>query len=624
MMNLLETRNASKLLFEEWFPHIVYNQHQQPAFPARIFVPPYAEPLNPNIPAAVMEGINMVGAAMKERFARENKPGVLSYYGFDGWWNGGLRSVPAFHNMHGILTETALSGYASPRTYKLSELPERFPNGIPTKEPTIFYQRPWLGGRWGTREAIEYMLTADFAILDLAAARSEHFIYKAWQLARDNIEAGRKGKPYAYIVPAAQYDASNAVEMLRRLQMGGLTVHKASSSFKANGKTYPDGTWVLLTAQPFRGYLVDLMEPQRYPELRTGSSGPTKRPYDIAGWTLPMQMGVRVDRVEEAFDAKLDVAAAIAEPEPSFDHHDTSSYAAVIETLRRNEPVRWGKDGTILRRTDNGFRSGVWELQIPRLAVYEPWAPNMDSGWTQWLLDYYKVPYTLLRNDDFGKNDLRGRFDAILFAAQGMNSILHGFREGETGARRGSESPALQRPEYTGGIGLAGAAALQTFVRAGGTLITFDEATELPVQLFPLPLRSSIVHSTGESTSGYFSPGSILRINVDNSHPVAFGMPAEALAFQSGGQAWEPSVTPEHNKDNRLLRSIATYAARDLLASGWVSGENAVLGKMIAAEARHGDGRVLLFGFSPQFRGQSFGTFKLVLNAIYWASARKL
>jgi hypothetical protein len=242
MMNLPETRNVSRLLFHEWFPHIIYNQHQAPAFPARIFVPPYAEPLNPNIPAPVMEGINLIGSAIKERFARENKPGVLSYFGFDAWWNGGLRSVPAFHNMHGILTETALHGYATPRIYKSGEFPERFGNGMPTRTPTVFYERPWLGGKWGTREAIEYMLTADFAILDLAASRTSDFLRKAWQLARDNIETGKRGQPYAWIVPREQWDPSSAVEMLRRLQMGGITVHEAKGKFTAAGVCCgPDG-----------------------------------------------------------------------------------------------------------------------------------------------------------------------------------------------------------------------------------------------------------------------------------------------------------------------------------------------------------------------------------------------
>lgn len=238
MLNLEETRNVSRLLFREWFPHIVYNQHQAPPSPARIFIPPYAEPLNPNIPAPVMEGINLIGAAMKERFAREQKPGVLSYWGFDGWWNGGLRSVPAFHNMHGILTETA-GNLATPRDYKPGDLPQRFGNGIPTREPSIFYQRPWPGGRWTLRDAVNYMLTADFAILELASNRAQHFLYKAWELARANIELGGKGNPYAYVVPASQWDRWSAVEMVRRLQMSGVVIERARTSLRLTANSIP-------------------------------------------------------------------------------------------------------------------------------------------------------------------------------------------------------------------------------------------------------------------------------------------------------------------------------------------------------------------------------------------------
>ncbi|MBC8167902.1 MAG: peptidase M14, partial [Bryobacteraceae bacterium] len=341
MMNLQETRNVSRLLFRDWFPQIVYNQHQSPAFPARIFVPPYAEPLNPNIPAPVMEGINLIGSAMKERFARENKPGILSYFGFDAWWNGGLRSVPAFHNMHGILTETALHAYGTPKVYKAEDFPERFGNGMPTKEPTVFYQRPWMGGKWGTREAIEYMLTADMAILDLASSRSESFLLKAWQMARENIEAGKRGMPYAWIVPVKQWDSSSALEMLRRLQLGGVTVQRSTGKFTVSGTEYPAGTFVLPAAQPFRGYLVDLMEPQKYPEIRTGSTGPTKRPYDVAGWTLPMQMGVTVQRVEDKFNGKLEEVGELPPSGESWNHRENSSFKTLADSLKKEEPVRW-------------------------------------------------------------------------------------------------------------------------------------------------------------------------------------------------------------------------------------------------------------------------------------------
>jgi hypothetical protein len=263
--------------------------------------------------------------------------------------------------------------------------------------------------------------------------------------------------------------------------------------------------------------------------------------------------------------------------------------------------------------------------------LYEPWTSNSDTGWSQWLLDYYNIPYTLVHNEDFAPGNLVARFDTILFASQAMSSLLHGWRQGEPLPRRAGDSPAQQRAEYTGGLGLAGASALQAFVREGGTVIAFDGAAELPVQTFPLPLRSVLSRpaaggqaESGADANGYYCPGSILRITVDNSHPVAFGMPSESMAFQSGGQAWDVSLLSDFNKGERAVRSIARYATKNILASGWLSGEQVVAGRTILAEARHGKGRVILFGFRPQFRGQSFGTFKFVLNALYLGSAKRL
>jgi hypothetical protein len=633
MMNLQETRNVSRLLFHEWFPQIVYNQHQAPAFPARIFVPPYAEPLNPNIPAPVMEGINLIGAAMKERFARESRPGILSYYGFDAWWNGGLRSVPAFHNMHGILTETALHGYGTPRVYKPSDFPERFGNGMPTKEPTVFYERPWMGGKWGTREAIDYMLTADMAILDLASTRSEAFLTKAWQMARENIEAGKKQVPYAWVIPQDQPDKTAAIEMLRRLQMAGIVVQRARSPFTAGGQKHPAGTYVLPAGQAFRGYLVDLMEPQKYPEIRAGSTGPTKTPYDVAGWTLPMQMGVKVQRVEDQFSGSMEDAGEIPAPSPVWDFRDIGSFRALADALDRRDTVRRAEDGRLLRKSDADFKKAKWELSAPRVGLYMSWSPNIDAGWTQFVLDEFRVNNTLLRNDDIRRGGLRARFDAIILPDQPMDSILHGWREGQQIAGSGAATPSQQRPEYTGGIGVQGAAELEKFVREGGTLIAFDDGTELPVQLFGLPVRSALSTGSarGEETAGsesagpsYYSPGSILRIQVDPGQPVAYGMPAEAYAFQSGGKAWDIRLLSDFNKGERAIASVARYASKDLLASGWLSGEKRVAGKSLLIDSRYGQGRIVLFGFRPQFRGQSWGTFRLVLNAVYLSASKPL
>jgi hypothetical protein len=627
MLNLPETRHVSRLLFREWFPQIVYNQHQIAPFPARIFIPPYAEPLNPNIPAAVMEGINGLGAAMKERFAQENKPGAVSYMSFDGWWNGGLRSTPAFHNMHGILTETALHQYATPREYKLSELPDRFSTGIPTKEPSVFYQKPWMGGRWALMDAVEYMLTADFAILDQAATRPAHYLMKAWEMAAANRESGRKGGPYAYVVPADQPDTWTAAEMVQRLQGAGVEVRRARDTFQANGKSYPAGSWILAASQPFRGYLVDLMEPQKYPEIRSSPTAPPKRPYDLAGWTLPFQMGVRVERIERPFEANSEVMAAITSPAPVLDARQNSAYLALAALHKQGRSAYRASDGAL---STTRPAAGGWELAKPRVALYQPWTANMDAGWTVWVLDRFEVPQTSLRNDEIRRGNLRERYDVIIFAEQSMSSILHGTRPGEAQGRAGMgavDPRNLQRPEFTGGIGLDGARYLQQFVEQGGTLITFDDSTDLPLSLFPIGVRG-VLRGAGEGSAeaggGWYCPGSILRITTDPTIPAAFGMPKDAYATSTGGQAFEITVLPAFNKGEREVKAFAWYAAQNLLASGWISGERVMAGKPAAVEARLGQGKVVLFGFRPQFRGQSFGTLKLFLNAIYHSAARPL
>jgi hypothetical protein len=265
--------------------------------------------------------------------------------------------------------------------------------------------------------------------------------------------------------------------------------------------------------------------------------------------------------------------------------------------------------------------SAAYELRRPRVALYEPWTGNIDTGWTQWLLDYYRVPYTLVHNADVKKGGLRERFDSLILASQSADSILHGNRDGE---HRQSDGNALQRPEYTGGIEVEGLHELELFVKEGGSLIAFDAATELPVGFFGLPVRNALRGGAGSQGGAFYCPGSLLRATVESDDPIGFGMPNETVVFSNGGHAFEITLVPEYNRGERETRSVVRYASANLLASGWVSGDKSVLGKSILVDARHGSGHVVLFGFRPQFRGQPFGTFKLVLNAIYLASASTL
>jgi hypothetical protein len=515
--------------------------------------------------------------------------------------------------MHGILTETALYYYATPKEYKLSELPERFQSGIPAREPTVFYPKPWMGGRWALRDAVDYMLTADFAILSEAASNTSHYLLKAWEMARANIERGRQGNPFAWIVPASQHDPWSAAQMLERLQLAGVQIHRATAGFEAGGKTYPAGTWILYAGQPFRGYLADLMEPQKFPELRSSPTGPVRRPYDLAGWTLPYQMGVETIRVDAPFEAQAAPVEKIEIPSPALDLRQNSAFLAIAAALREGRSVFVTADGAL---TTEQPASG-WRLRAPRAGLYQPWTANMDTGWTQWLLDQFAVPYLVLRNADIRAGGLRERFDVILLAQQSMQSILHGSPEVTT--LRAGET-ARQRPEYTGGIGLEGARQLEEFVRKGGTLIAFDSATELPLSLFPLDVRPGLRPGAQQEAGGWSCPGSILRMTADNRHRYAFGMPAEHYATSTGGQYFEISESASARKPQVFVR----YAAKNLLASGWISGERVMAGKAAAVEAPLGEGQVVLFGFRPQFRGQTFGTFRLILNAIWHSAAEPL
>ncbi len=619
MLNLAETRNAAKVLFEEWFPHIVYNQHQAPPFPARIFIPPYAEPLNPNIPPAVMEGINLIGLAMRERLAVEGKPGAISYFGFDGWWNGGLRSTPAFHNMHGILTETSGFLYATPFDYDPASLPKTFGNGIPTEKPSIFYTDPWKGGRWSNTDGVAYNLATSFAILNLAASMPGHWSLKAWRIAKDQIAAGELGSPYAYVIPSTQWDPSSAQELVRRLQMNGVKVEQAPAAFRADGVEYPAGSYIVRAAQPFRGYLMDLFEPHRYPEIRL-NGGPVKEPYDSSGYTLALQMGVTVARVNDRFLAEAAALPQLQPPGVTWDRRHNASFISVAEALKQGVEVGMAADGAWLH--GQASNDAAYALRTPRVGVYEPYRSSMDGGWTQWLLDYYQVPHEALRNEGIRQGKLRERFDAIVIASQPVSAILHGYEAGVptySGAGAAAQAMAarsLQRPEYTGGVGLEGVLALREFVEQGGTLLTFGAATALPIEMFPIPVSNTAARG------GFRAPGAVVRIHVRNENLLAAGMPAETHAFLDGAYAFE-SRKLKSGEAPATVRAIASYADKDLLASGWIRGEGAIAGKDAVTEVSFGKGRVLLFGIRPQFRGQTFATFKLILNSLYMASATK-
>jgi len=650
MHTQVETQVVSRLLYFEWLPQIVYNHHQG-FYPARIFVPPFPDPFNPNIDAGILRGIELVGAAMQHRFEQEGKDGVLSRYGFSSWYNGSLRTTTYFHNMIGILSETT-HDTPSPFFYDPKDMPARFGNGWSTREPSTNYPRPWKGGWIHFRDVLDYMLTGSLAVLDAASRYREDLLYRVYQVASRQIELGKTEPPVAYVIPPAQHDPPVVAKFIEVLMRGGVEVQRADASFSADGQSFPAGSYVISLAQAYRPFIKDLLEPQRYPDVRAYPGGPPVPPYDNAGWTLSYQMGVRVVPVQRPFQARLTTLSAFPKAAGSvsgsarygyaLDPRQNHTVVAVNRLWKLGRPVqrtaaplavgdtklppgafvlpRGGGSDSLVREfardlglavygLDEAPRSLV-ELRRKRIGVYKSWTTEWvddwvaGEGWVRWMFDQYEVPYRSLVNADIRRGNLRAGLDVILIPDQALGDIVGGYRAG----RRQFEQPhqALPPPEYQGGIEDDGLAALRTFVEQGGTLILVDRACDLATERLGLPIKNVLA---GLPATDFFGPGSIVRARVDTAHALGFGMPAEAPVFFRKSRAFTSS--------DPAVRTVVTYADRDLLLSGWLVGERHLAGQGAVLEAPLGRGRVILLGFAPYFRGQPHGTFKLLFNALY-------
>ncbi len=642
-----ETRAVNTVLFKEWYPQIVYNEHQSSPAWTKIFIPPFSNPVNPNIHPGVVHGVNLVGNEMAARFAMNNMPGVVSDVTFDMWWNGGLRTAPYYHNQIGILTETG-HRTPTPRFYDPDSLPKIVGNGIPTDGTAINYPDPWKGGESHFRDAVDYMLTGAMATLSIGADRKEKWLYGIYKMGRDAMEA--KDSVYAYVVPASQWNPSEAYNLINILLQGGLEIQQATRSFTAGGNTYAPGSFVLYSAQPFRPYLKDLLQKQTYPDQRLYPGGPPDTPYDLTGWTLPMQMGVIVDKIADAFDIKgKAIVAPVAIPAGSvarnvsygyaLNHRDNAGALATNRLLAQGTKVYWLQEkqgdmpaGTIIVEkpaSDTLVQSlaastgldftGVaakpsgklYALHQPKIGIYKSWLANMDEGWTRWLMDQYAFVYDTLHDEDIRTKDLSA-YDVIILPDQEPDEILHGHR------------PNTMPEQFTGGIGLEGSLVLDQYVTQGGMLITFDAASDFAIRQFGLPVKDVV---SGVSKNDFYIPGSLIKAVVGQDSPLAYGMQDTVAASFSRSRAFEvvkQELKGEGGKEDIKaapappVATIVSYAKDSLLMSGWALGEKKYIGgKGAMMQVQHGKGNIVLFGFRPQFRGQPRATYKLIFNALY-------
>ena len=666
MINQIETRTITRM-DRYWEPQIVYNHHQSSPFPTRIWIPPFAEPISPNVHPLMWRTVNLIGMSMAAALEERGQKGAVHMgTGFDNWYPGFADHANSFHNVASLLTETALYRYATPHFYTLND----FPQNRRDLRPESLYASPWEGGWWRIGDAVAYMLTSSVSVLDVAAKYKYDLLYNRYQAARDVVAEHRAAPPYAYFISEDQRDPVAAVEMLRRLAFNGIDVKQLASPVTVDGVTHAAGTWVIPMGQPNANFVKQLFAVQEYPDLREYPEGPPEQPYDVSGWTLPYLFDVRVveartplgDDVRSAmsdlateplpWDAPGDAQPWDTPPDVGFDSNPvargivpplgtaTGGGSSLILDAAENNGYKalsraWAMGGRVgfvagaagadgaagntgswvidglngsqrqslvddLRLQATAGSSSPAPVAKPRVALYRPWNASMDEGITRWLYEMYELDFTSLRNADVRAGDLVSRYDVIVLADIGANSILNGSAPGSVPAR------------YAGGVGAEGVRELDAFVRGGGTLVTLNGSSDFAIDQLHLPVKNVV---RGIPRSEYFAGGAIVEMLVDASHPVMSGMPERAKIFVGGS----PVFSTDEDFAGRVLAKYPDQGSP--LLSGYFLGEEHVSGFASALEVTHGAGRVVLIGMKPQWRGQPFGTFKILFNASLYTGA---
>jgi hypothetical protein len=683
MLNMIESR-VMEHTWRQWEPNIIYVHHQSGPFPTRIWLPPFSEPVGTDAPFLMSREVNMIGMAIAKGLEERGQVGATHMgTAFDAWYPGYVDYAPNFKNIPAFWTETALFQYATPHEYALSE----FPENMRDLRPQSLYSSPWPPGWWRLRDAVDYMETASLSVLEYASKYKESLLLNRYKAGIGQIALGGKKAPYAYFIPQEQRDAVAAVEMLRRLAFGGVRIYQLSASAAAGGDAphaFTAGTWVIPTDQEFAAMAREVLDVQHYPDLRQYPGGPPERPYDAAGWTLPLQMGVRVvtsdrpltDDLRRVMKPVTPGPQAKVQPTP-YDgtvKHDAAPFDSVPGIGFDAEPAAAAivppaghvtGDGDILvvdPAENNAFRAmnRAWQqgasihrqgsryaihgltrtaqddlvktlalhgerfgplvaerragpglserglpsrlegpaITRPRLGVYQPWTGSMDEGWTRWVLDQYGFTYTAIHPEDF--KDLSQTVDVLIVADDARLPIAG------APAGRGGRGGGAVRPEYAYQLTPEDLQAFEQFVRSGHTLVCLSNASNTAIQQLKLPVKNVVA---GLRPEEFFLRGSIVQVSVDTNHQVMIGMPETAAVFVDGSPVFEP----QEGFNGAVLARYADSGSP--LLSGYLIGENHLHGKAAAVDVALGDGHVVLLGFRPEWRGQPFGTFRVLFNA---------
>ena len=561
----VETQITVDKIHNVWHPQIVHDIHQQGAFGSRLFLPPYMQPVEPNVPKQIVAGYTELGNYMAREIRAAGFTGITTNSTYDAW--SPARAYSHYHGGVRILSETASCKIATPITVTFSELKKD--EGYDPKKESASFGPLWRGGEWHLRDITNYMTTAAFLLLRHAAQNREEWLNRFYEIGKEAVRPRRTGELFGFVVVPSGLYSQNSLRLIDLLLEGGVQLDwpRAQKAFTFNGTTYPAYSGILRMDQPYAGFAKALLESQSYPNLRDKDGHPIA-PYDVTAHTLPLLMNVEVKPVNAPFK------------------YPESKGESITTSLL-----------------------GIAPLPLRNVAIYRSHLPVMDEGWTRWVFNSEMKINSFEGMFSLDDKQIRGsslveRFRVIVIPDQSASNILNGYKVG------------VMPPEYTGGMGQAGVKALREFVEQGGTLVCLNRASSFAIQQFKLPVRDVVA---GVPEKEFFVPGSILRIELDTSNPIARGMPKESIAWVEDSPVFELVRTPNAGDgvDPPNVRAIARYPTnKNPLLSGWLLGETRIRGKAALVEVMLGKGRIVLFGFRPQYRGQSLATYPLFFNAI--------
>jgi hypothetical protein len=641
-LNLVESTYIAKVLYREWTPQAYVDHHQMGGGGARMYVPPYSDPIRPYADPLMWRELSWYGAHMAYKLEEAGKAGIINAAQYPGWGHFGWHWITPFHNIAGMLTESASAQLATPVYVD----PDQLSGGarqLPEYEAQSTMPNPWPGGWWRVRDIVEMQKIAAWALQDMAARNRETVLRNQYLKATRQTERGATDSTNAFVIPSTQHDPLTTVKMINTLMLSDVEIQIAESRFEAGNRLYDEGSFVVSLAQPKMGLIRNLLGQTFYPdnEWTRARDGSPLRPYDTSTHTMAEIMGVQVDPVGGAVTGDLRVLAApipVAGTVEESTYHVldgqlNDSFRAVNLLLEQGGNVQRvtqtsgdlhpgdfivgaspavvsevaRQTGVDFVATDSPSTEILNEVSTSRIGMYQRYGGgNMEEGWTRLVFEQFDFPYSSVMDAEIQAGGLNANYDVLVFPDDSWAAItgLPGTDGGGRGGRRGGNTP----PDYRSGIGTEGVQAIRDFVENGGTVVAMGGATDFAIRALDLGVRNALA---GLDSMEFFCPGSTLHVDVDPTNPLAWGMPKDALALFWGSPAFEITASDAYNYDR-----VVTYAERNILQSGWLVGEKHLSKRAAVITARVGEGKVALLGIRAQHRAQTHGTYKLLFNAL--------